>query len=129
MNKLLTREQILGKELAFEEVYIPEWDGTIRIRELTGDDRDEIEQTVFKDPDKPNTASMRAKALSLCIVDENGKRLFTEEDVTELGKQSGKVIVKLYGVASKLSGLGEDEKEKMEKNSGNSEQSEGSSSD
>jgi hypothetical protein len=60
---------------------------------------------------------MRAKLLVKCLIDEAGERLFTDQDAPALGAKSGAVIDKLYDVASRLSGLSEEEKKEMEGNS------------
>jgi len=44
---LLTRDAILeAQDLQHEEVYIPEWGGSVRVRTLTGAERDAFEQSI-----------------------------------------------------------------------------------
>ena len=47
--KALTRDEILGADdLKTESVKVPEWGGTVLVRELTGAERDEWEASVVK---------------------------------------------------------------------------------
>lgn len=131
---ILTKDELLSLagDLKFEDVPVPELKegGVVRVRELSGNDRDALEDLIGLKPDGSiNLQALRSKTLSLAIVDENGDRLFTPEEIEELGKLSGKVIVRLYARVSELSGLGRSEMEKILKNSKPQAQSEDSSSD
>ena len=117
--KALTREQILGADdLKTESVKVPEWGGQVVVRELTGTERDTWESSVVKTHGTRVTIdsqNMRAKLAALCIVDDDGKRLFTEKDVVKLGKKSAAALDRVTDVARRLSRIGEDELEKLGK--------------
>ena len=117
--KALTREQILGADdLKTESVKVPEWGGQVVVRELTGTERDTWESSVVKTNGTRVTIdsqNMRAKLAALCIVDDDGKRLFTEKDVVKLGKKSAAALDRVTDVARRLSRIGEDELEKLGK--------------
>lgn len=116
---LLTKEQILEtkKTLKRETVPMPEWGGDVLIQELSGNDRDELEMLLITDDGKLNREGIRAATLSLAIVDEKGRRMFSKADIEELGKLSGQAIVRLHRKVMKQSGLGENELEAEIKNS------------
>jgi hypothetical protein len=107
--KLLTREEILAKTtLRSELVSVPEWGGTVRVRELTGAERDEYEASLVKmqDGGKKTHLTMdnaRARLASLSIVDESGARVFTDDDIVRLGKLSASALDRVFDVAGRLS--------------------------
>lgn len=116
---LLTREQILENKLVREKFDCTPYhlDGEILIQELTVDDRDVLELSVIYEDDKINLENLRAKTLALSCIDEDGNKIFSFEDAHALGKTSGRLMVEMYRVAKRLSGLGEDEVEALVKKS------------
>jgi hypothetical protein len=65
-----------------------------------------------------NQANMHALLLSRCIVDDEGERVFADTDASALGQKNARVLDRLFQVASRLSGLDDDEAEAIEGNSG-----------
>lgn len=107
---ILTAENILDNDDRSEVfVEVPEWGGTVRLLELSGDDRDKFDTWVNNnrsEDGKANLTGMRALLVGLCLVDEKGKRLFSDDAIErKLGKKSGSVLGKLFEEASKLNGL------------------------
>ena len=101
-----------------EIVPCPEWGGEVAVRGMTGTQRDEFELASMKhDRDGQMVAdskNLRARIVAWCVVDEDtGERLFTNADVEELGRKGAGVILRIAGVASRLSGLGEDDVEEL----------------
>lgn len=122
---LLNKEAILAADdVQFEDVEVPEWGGTVRVRGMTGKDRDQYElwyaQQNQKKGEKLTLENIRAKLVSMTAIDEQGNLLFTEKDVAALGNKNGMVLDKVFQVARKLNGMGADTEEELEKNSGNS---------
>ena len=118
-TKFLTREQILAADdLQTEEVNIPEWGGVVLVRALSGAERDALEASMVRKNGKSMSVNMdnfRAKLVSMCVINESGKRIFTQADVKELSKKSASALDKIFGVAQRLSGLsGKDVGELME---------------
>ena len=117
---LLNKEQILQiEDLPFEDVEIPEWDGMVRVRTMTGTERDAFEESIvdFKNKDrKTNFQNLRAKLVAKTVIDENGNLLFTDEDVIKLGKKSAKALDRIFEVAQRLNGLGQKDIEELTKN-------------
>lgn len=119
MGTYLTREAILAaKDLPTEEVDCPEWGGVVVVRGLTGAQRDEWEASttiVRGNTAVRDTANARAKLVALCAVDhETGEPLFTRHDVDALGRKSGAALGRVFALAARLSGLGEDEVKELE---------------
>jgi hypothetical protein len=123
----LSRDGILGAvDVQTEKVFVKEWGDDVIVRGLTGDELDAFQGSVRQF--RPTfdgkgmeavlvQEGMRAKLLVKCLIDESGERLFTDQDASALGAKNGAVIDRLYDIASRLSGLSEDEKKEMEGNS------------
>ncbi len=121
----LTKEQILkADDIQFRDVEVPEWGGSVRIKCMTGSERDSYEASLYefkpgKDGQgavKLNRDDMRAKLLARVIVNEKGERLFSDPEVKRLGEKSAQALDRLFAVAQELNGLSKEELEKAEKN-------------
>jgi hypothetical protein len=115
---LLNRDQILeSDDLAFEDVPCPEWGGEVRVRNLTGTERDawETGMTSGKAGDRNlNMVNLRARLIAASAIDENGRKLFHgADDVRALGKKSAAPIDRLFDACQRLSGLSDGDVEKM----------------
>lgn len=122
MSDVLNRAAILtGARLATERLYVPEWNGDVFVRELTGAERDSWEGSILDADGKPRGDLMRnarARLAVLSLVDEQGTRLFGEVDAEALGKTSARALARVFEVAARLSGLTAGDLEELEKNSG-----------
>jgi hypothetical protein len=112
---ILTRDQILGfTKLEMKTLAVPEWgdEATVIVRELTASERDEFESTF-----KGNMNTLRAKFVSLVVVDEAGNKVFTDADIDKLGKLSGAAIDRIFWFGMELSGMKKSDAEDLVKNS------------
>ncbi len=111
--EILSRDKILSAaDLRIEEVDVPEWGGKIRLKALSGAERDRFEASVTIRQGKTvdvKTEMLRAKLVVVCIVDENGKRLFTDADAPLLAEKSATVIERLFRVAQRLAGMSDED--------------------
>jgi hypothetical protein len=118
---LLTRDEILAvDDLLSEDVPVPEWGGTVRVRGLTGLERDKFESAHVKYRGRKtdvNMVNIRARLVSLTVVDGDGKRMFTNEDVRALGQKSAVALQRVFDVAQRLSGMSAEDLEELTKNS------------
>lgn len=115
---MLSKEEILNaNDIVIEEVQVPEWGGSVFVRSLSGTDRDAFEQSVVEGK-KMNLANIRARLCAKTICDADGERLFTDADVTALGRKSAKALNTVFEVAQGLNGLSTDDVKELEKNSG-----------
>lgn len=118
MAKALTKQQILeASDLKKEKVEVPEWGGYVFVRTLTGAEFDQYERSIIEGR-KVNLSNVRAKLASRTIVDDDGKRLFTEAEAKALGGKSAKALDRVYDVAARLNGVGPKDVEELVKNSG-----------
>jgi hypothetical protein len=122
MAKLLTKQQILeADDLPAEIVEVLEWGGSVKIRTMTGTERDAFEASLLGSGGKKEKQKMmldiRAKFASLVIVDDGGERLFSASDIKELGKKSASALDKILTIGQKLNGLSSDDIDDLAKNS------------
>lgn len=120
---LLTRDAILNVlDLQTEDVEVPEWGGMVRVRGLTGSERDAFEQSIMEQRGRDvalNLRNIRAKLVALSVVDEQGNRVFSDADVKALGQKSAMALQRVFEVAQRLSGLRNEDVEELAKNSEN----------
>lgn len=113
---VLNRDAILeSNDLISEEVQVPEWGGSVFVREMSGADRDAWEASLINDKGKTNLENIRARMVSFCVVDEHGNRLFSDKDVDLLGKKSGKALDRITSVAQRLNKLTDKELQEVKK--------------
>ena len=115
---LLGRNQILdAKDLKTEDVPVPEWGGEVRIRMLTGEERDAYEASMVemkKDGSaKANRDNVRARLLILCIVNEQGEQMFNRADIKLLGRKSAKALERVIEKVNELNGITEKDIEEL----------------
>ena len=121
---VLSRDQILqADDLATEVVEVPEWGGKVKVRALTGRERDRLEASVTRTNSQGemvgmNLDNLRARLCSMTLIDEEGKLMFTSKaDVIALGGKAGVVLNRVFEVAQRLSGITPEDVEKLTKNS------------
>jgi hypothetical protein len=121
MTTFLTRDAIFAvSDIQTEDVFVPEWNGTVKVRGLTAAERDVYETSIVSQRGKNvelNRQNIRAKLVALSVVDEAGVRIFADTDVRKIGEKSAAAVDLLYGVASRLSGLSKDDEDELAKNS------------
>lgn len=131
MGKALSKADILAaQDLPYERVDVPEWSTDphdpdyVIIRTLSGQERDQYEADIFhiRTVGKRTQVDMvrvniRAKLVALTAIDEDGNRIFTDEEVEALGKKNAGCLDRLFTVAQRLSGLSEQDVKELEGNS------------
>lgn len=119
-DQLLSRDQILGaKDLITEDVDVPEWGGMVRVRSLSGAERDRFEASIIGENTKNkrrNLANLRARLVALTVVDAEGKPLFRPNDVEALGKKSAAALDRVFGVAMRLAGMRDEDVDELVEN-------------
>jgi hypothetical protein len=116
----LTREAILAAEdILSETVTVPEWGGTVIVRGLTGDERDDFEASCIRGKGRKtevNYRNARAKLVVRCCYKPDGSRLFNDDDAAAVGKKGAAAVSRVYEVGARLSGLTEEDLEELAKN-------------
>lgn len=120
MGDMLSRESILAADdIETEIVDVPEWGGSVRVRGMSGKQRDRWEASLSERRNKryvPNLENIRAKLVVECVVDENGQQLFQFGDVEALGLKSASALNRVYEVAARLSGVTDEDVEELAQN-------------
>lgn len=112
MAEYLSGEQIKAvQDIVYADVSVPEWGGTIRIRsasaaELEAYDRSLVQTVVENDQvsTRENYENSKARLLVICVVDEQGRRIFNDRDANWLGKKSAKAVERVFEQICELSG-------------------------
>ena len=114
----LTADQILdANDSTTEIVTVPEWGGDVRVRTLTGKERDSFEASIVNGK-TVNMVNVRAKLVARTACDDSGKRLFSDAQIELLGDRSAKALDRVFTVAQRLNGLTQQDVEELAKNSG-----------
>lgn len=125
---LLNKSAILGAEdLKHEDVEVPQWGGTVRVRVMTGSERDEFRAAIATEEGGVPVGRFSAALLVATCIDETGARLFTMEDMQALQEKSAASLDAPATVAMRINGLGGAAVQDAAKNSA-SDQSEDSGS-
>ena len=125
-SKYLSKRAILeADDLQKIEVDVSEWwpdPGVVLVSEMSADARDEFEQYMGqvsrqqRDQNK-QYAHIRGPLCAMCIVDENGNRVFTFEEMEKLGRKNARALDRIFEQANKLNKVFGAEREDIEKNS------------
>jgi hypothetical protein len=120
----LSREQILrSADLPHEEVEVPEWGGSVRVSRLSGLHRAELDDVLrgLLGEDKKFTGVTSLQyTLALivrAVVDDEGQRIFSDEDVEGLRTKSDEALARVGEVAARLNGIGAKAQEEIKKTS------------
>ncbi|KKN54439.1 hypothetical protein LCGC14_0592370 [marine sediment metagenome] len=103
-------------DLTPEWIDIPQWEGGLFVRPMTGLERDTYEQSLVRGKGSNrefNIANARAKLVVLVAVDEDGKAIFTKGDVKRLGAKSSAALNLIFELATKQSGMSEADIEEL----------------
>jgi hypothetical protein len=115
---LLNKSAILGAEdLKHEDVEVPAWGGTVRVRVMTGTERDEFRAAIASEDGNIPVGKFSTALLVATCIDETGARLFTMEDMDQLAEKSAASLDAPAAVAMRLNGLGGNAVAAAEKNS------------
>lgn len=96
-------------DLRRETVAVPEWGegAEVIVQEMTALDRDRFRKTMYDENGDLVDVNLTARILVRCIVDEEGNRIFTDDEAESLGKKSQNVLQRLLKVAEGLNGAGQ----------------------
>ena len=108
----LTKEQIIGHAGGKREA-VEAFGGTVFIKTMSGIERDGFELACFGQGGSKD--NLRSKLLVRCLVDENGKRYFADDEHNVLGKQDSVTLDRLFDVARRVNGIGQSEVEQLKK--------------
>jgi hypothetical protein len=91
--------------------------GTVYVAKFSAKDRDRFEEIVTGGvPGKVNLKNVRAQVAALLIVDEDGKRMFSDGDADALGELDTDTMQAVVDAGFRLNGIKSDELEEATKN-------------
>ncbi len=114
---MLTRANILeAKDLETATVAVPEWGGDAIVRLLTGTER----HTLYAKANaggKFDMAVFSSLLVTMTLVDDQGVRLFADDEVAIIAGKPWKVVERIFDAAEKLNQLSKGSVEEAAKNS------------
>lgn len=115
---LLNKNQILtADDLSYRQFDVAEWGGAVRVRTMTGAERDAYEAEIYGGG-KLNIENVRARFLAKVLVNEQGELLFSDPgDVVVLGKKNARALQRIFRVAQEINALDDATLEELAKNS------------
>ena len=119
---LLTKQQIIdANDLETVEVEVPQWGGSVLVKPLTGKQRGWFTAQLVEQRAGGRTLRLQDIQIRLCgmaIVDEDGKRMFSDNELGLLAKKSSGALQTVFEVAQRLAGLSKEQVEELAGNSG-----------
>lgn len=122
----LTRETVdlTPRALPKTKVPVPEWapqdmpaeQAYVWVRTLDGEERDKWEESLTENKGKRvkvKLDNIRAKLAVATCVDDDGRQVFTEEDIVKLSKLSCLPLARVFNVASELNGLSQEDVDEL----------------
>lgn len=101
-RRVLSRAEILAlDDHETVECEVPEWNTTVRVGNWTGATRWRVLRE-WQEERRPNLLALVA---AVSVVDEQGERLFSDEDVPALAKKHAGALQRIFDTALRLNGL------------------------
>lgn len=120
MTLLSKNEIFAADDRKYEDVEVSEWGGSVRLRGLTGSERDRYEASLQKQvggKEVRDLRNFRARLVQLSAINEDGTPLFEQNEVAALANRSSAALSRLFDVACRLSGITDDDVRELEGNS------------
>lgn len=124
----MTRDQILGTpRTGYHEIDLSDiagW-GKVRIKDLTAGERDKIEASCVvervvvgrngKRKLKKDTTldGIRAKFVAACVVDDDGRRVFSADDVAAISDLNAQAIDRIFVTIQERNGLRDEDLDEL----------------
>jgi hypothetical protein len=124
-RELLTSEK--ATKIPRERLELPELGGFVFVKGMTGGERDEFERSC-RDAKGRLRGNTRARLAVRTVVNEDGSRVFTDDDIQTVGRIRVDVLQKIFNLAQKLSGISDADVEELGGDSDEPEAGTGSSS-
>lgn len=114
------------QDIQFADVPCPEWGDAgeplvVRVRGLTAKEVDRYQSSLVsldkKGRPQPNAGNARARLAVLGIVDDQGRRIFTDDDAGQIGDKNSAALTRVCEKIHELSGMGGDALEEAKGNS------------
>lgn len=117
-SPLLTKQVVFSaQDFHFDTVDVKEWGGSLRVRELSGEERSYCDR-ILKDIEAgKGTHNTYPAAIIACgAVDEQGNAVFTRQDIPTLSRKADAVLQRVAVRILELSGATVEQQRDIEKN-------------
>jgi hypothetical protein len=112
---VLKRLDILAaKDLKQQAVDVPEWGGEVIVSEIGAADFMSLwtdPRYMGEDGKNPDIPKLMPALVVRCLVDEEGQRIFSDEDAEMLGRKSPAAFNRIAQAAKDLNGIGDQEQQ------------------
>ena len=114
---VLDKAAILSRKPRIEMVDVPEWDGSIGVKAMSGLEREgwELEQAGLNEAGR-GMENVQARLLARTLCDEQGNRHFGDHEIGDIGQLEGRGLARVFRVAMRLNALDAQSHEDIEKN-------------
>lgn len=113
---MLSKEQLLGRSV-MKTVKVDLDRDFVMVRELSGVEREKYLDMMSESGYVTLPKGLQQELACWCVVDENGERVFNDDDVERIGQMSGSSLQKISLAILRVSGLTDDGVGELEKNS------------
>lgn len=114
----LTAGEILAlDDLTTEEVEVPEWGCTVRVRTMRAIERERFDMWLAENRIEATDRRAYPTLVALTAIDERGEPLFARESIEALAQKNGAAVQRVFAASMHLSGLSGEAQEDLEKNS------------
>lgn len=97
------RDQVLSTtDLTTKEIKVPEWGTSIKLREMSGVERDAWEDFANGRRVDGKLQNLRALVVARFALNADGERIFSDDDIQRLGTMGGKALDRIFQAFSKL---------------------------
>lgn len=123
MSGFLSKDALITaakQPLPLERVELPELNGHVFVRAMSGVQRDAWEKSLITGRGKRravDTANVRARLAVQCLCDDQGVRLFGDDDADVLGHLRVDSLNRIFEVAQRLSGVSDEDVDELGKSS------------
>ena len=101
-----------SREVKVEPVFIPEWQGTVLIQALTPAQAAVAREFghIWGRGGRPHARlqKLRAKMVALSVVDENGRLVFSPDDIEALSEKHCAALERILDVVRRMSGVSDE---------------------
>lgn len=108
MSNFLTRQAILAVPLRTQEVFIPEWGGSVLVKEMTAKQVADNGRFVLTRDGKADMSKAVQVPVQMClqqVVDEQGERLFSDADIKHIEALHAGAVSRIAEAVRRLSGV------------------------
>jgi len=127
---LLNADKILSHvTLKRVKLDIPEWGGHVFVSEMNGTAKDQYENSLMEKIGAEYVVSqknLRAKLVVYSVTDSNGLRLFTDDQIPDVGKMSSSILDRIIEKSKEVGNISHQEEEEITKKNSDTSQEDGS---